>query len=198
MERRKIVMYNYKKIEKKWQEYWKENHTYETKNNIETKKGKYYMLVEFPYPSGVGLHVGHARVYTASDVQARFKRAMGYNVLFPMGWDAFFAPFNASKVLWMMWGLLCVSTCTVTSSGIRLLSIRHLANSNSVSLAAGKPISISLNPVSTRNWKNFSFSGRFMGISKDWLPSLMSTLHHTGAFVMVLLGHLRLGMSIVG
>ena len=111
---------------------------------------------------------------------------------------AFFAPFNASKVLWMMWGLLCVSTCTVTSSGIRLLSIRHLANSNSVSLAAGKPISISLNPVSTRNWKNFSFSGRFMGISKDWLPSLMSTLHHTGAFVMVLLGHLRLGMSIVG
>lgn len=47
------------------------------------------MLVEFPYPSGVGLHVGHGRVYTASDVQARFKKANGYNVLFPMGWDAF-------------------------------------------------------------------------------------------------------------
>ena len=85
-------MYNYKQIEKKWQKYWKENHTYVVKNGEVTKRGKYYMLVEFPYPSGVGLHVGHARVYTASDVQARFKRAMGYNVLFPMGWDAFGAP----------------------------------------------------------------------------------------------------------
>ena len=85
-------MYNYKQIEKKWQNYWKENHTYVVKNGEVTKRGKYYMLVEFPYPSGVGLHVGHARVYTASDVQARFKRAMGYNVLFPMGWDAFGAP----------------------------------------------------------------------------------------------------------
>ena len=85
-------MYNYKQIEKKWQKYWKENHTYVVKNGEITKRGKYYMLVEFPYPSGVGLHVGHARVYTASDVQARFKRAMGYNVLFPMGWDAFGAP----------------------------------------------------------------------------------------------------------
>ena len=83
-------MYDFKKIEKKWQQYWLDNQSF--KVDIDDKKKKFYMLVEFPYPSGVGLHVGHARVYTAADVQARFKKATGYNVLFPMGWDAFGAP----------------------------------------------------------------------------------------------------------
>ena len=79
-----------KKIEKKWQKYWKENHTFEASNT--SKKDKYYILVEFPYPSGSGLHVGHVRSYASLDAVARKKRMEGYNVLFPMGWDAFGLP----------------------------------------------------------------------------------------------------------
>ncbi len=77
-------------IEKKWQKYWDDNHTFEVKNNSDKKP--YYILVEFPYPSGSGLHVGHVRSYTAQDAMARMMRMQGYNVLYPMGWDAFGAP----------------------------------------------------------------------------------------------------------
>lgn len=83
-------MYECSNIEKKWQKIWEENKAFETKNNSD--KEKYYILVEFPYPSGSGLHVGHVRSYTALDSYARMKRMSGYNVLFPMGWDAFGAP----------------------------------------------------------------------------------------------------------
>ena len=80
---------NTKKIEKKWQKYWEKNKTFEAKND---GKNPYYILVEFPYPSGAGLHVGHVRSYTAQDAKARMMRMQGYNVLYPMGWDAFGAP----------------------------------------------------------------------------------------------------------
>lgn len=80
---------NFKNIEKKWQKYWEDHKTFETKNSGDNP---YYILVEFPYPSGAGLHVGHVRSYTANDAMARMMRMQGKNVLFPMGWDAFGAP----------------------------------------------------------------------------------------------------------
>ncbi len=83
-------------IEKKWQDYWDTHHTFEAKNN--DSKPPYYVLVEFPYPSGSGLHVGHVRSYTAQDAIARMKRMQGYNVLYPMGWDAFGAPAEAYAI----------------------------------------------------------------------------------------------------
>ncbi len=84
------MTYNFKEIEKKWQDYWDKNESFKAVTNGE--KDPYYILVEFPYPSGAGLHVGHVRSYTAQDALARMKRMQGYNVLYPMGWDAFGAP----------------------------------------------------------------------------------------------------------
>ncbi len=107
--------YNFNDIEKKWQKIWEEKKAFEAKNGGD--KEKYYILVEFPYPSGAGLHVGHVRSYTALDAIARLKRAQGYNVLFPIGWDAFGAPAEAYAIKNHVYPADMVSKCIDTFKG---------------------------------------------------------------------------------
>ena len=110
------MKHEFKEIEPKWQRKWEEAHVFHAENDY--TKPKYYALVEFPYPSGQGLHVGHPRSYTALDIVARKRRMQGYNVLYPMGCAQCQALFSLYYPRYLRYGYrLCCGECPAQDAG---------------------------------------------------------------------------------
>ena len=119
------MKYNHKTTEQKWQKIWEEKGVFHAEENSD--KEKFYALIEFPYPSGQGLHVGHPRPYTALDTVARKRRLQGYNVLYPIGWDAFGLPTENYAIKNHIHPKYQI--CLITQSGRSGIILRHLYTS---------------------------------------------------------------------
>ena len=157
--------YNFREIEPKWQKYWVEHQTYKVVENKE--KEKFYVLNMFPYPSGAGLHVGHPLGYIASDIYARYKRLQGFNVLNPMGYDAYGLPAEQYAIQTGQHPLprLPISTATVNSWTRLVFASTGIGKY----VLATRPITIGRNGLSRRcSTVIIAMTGSKHALLKNW------------------------------
>lgn len=163
--------YNYKQIEKKWQNVWYSQNTFAAKNDYSLPK--FFCLVEFPYPSGQGLHVGHPRSYTALDIVARKKRLEGYNVLYPMGWDAFGLPTENFAIK------NHIHPAEVTKNNVAHFKEQLQASASHLT-GQERLTQLTLHIINGLSGFSFSSSKRVLLIKRKWL---LTGAHHVNAFL---------------